>query len=386
MCGLFGALSSTLTNDEVDNVKFLALLASTRGTDSTGVAILSRRDKGKIALTVHKEMGNSCSFLMSPESKKVFDGGSKFAIMGHTRWATLGAINLYNAQPVEEDNIVLCHNGSIDHFLKDKKDEKNSDSRELAHRLSSRTVTDALRSVGNGHYAITYADLETRTIHLVRNMHRPLCFMFDSAKQTFYWASELWMLECLAFKKGIRNFCKPEWLKVDAMWTFPFASVQGKVSILDLEPPKPVVEAKKSHIFSKETKLIGPPVSAASIFCRFCKNRNTACTCDTEDDLKLDTSGLGMMKKLTAVPSISSEFKGMTYKGYNGMRLSVAAVVPRLKKGCSCCAAPATPRETVTWFANDEFVCKKCLDNDQVCQNYLVNDKRLYESQLVKAN
>lgn len=368
MCGLFGALSSTLTNDEVSNVQFLALLSSTRGIDSTGIAVLGHSSKGKAPrLTVHKELGNSCSFLSSKEGKDAFDIGGKFAILGHTRWATIGAVNLHNAHPIEEDNIILCHNGSIDHFVKDKRSETESDSRELAKRIGKGLVS-ALRSAGTGAYACTYADLDKRTINLVRNCQRPLCFMFDDNKSTLYWASEAWMLEALAFKKGHKNFCKPESLRIDAVWSFPFSSIQGKVTLLDLEPPKKKEEGEKGNIIPPHKALASP-----MLCCRFCKRLTKSCICSDQ-------------KSKVSVPSIAAEFKGMTYKGYNGQRLAVAAVAPRLKQGCASCAQPATPRDTVQWFDANEFVCTRCAESDDVVKYYLLKDHRVYASSLAKAN
>jgi asparagine synthetase B (glutamine-hydrolysing) len=362
MCGLFGALSSSLSKKEVENVCFLGLLSATRGTDSTGLAVLGR-GKGRFKIATARELGNSMNFLLGKEAKRVLDTDNRFCIMGHTRWATLGAVNLYNAHPIEEDGIVLCHNGSIDHFLQDKKDEEDSDSRELARRLSKdNKLEGVLRSVGSGAYACTWFDFRSSTINLVRNAQKPLSFMYSKAHDTLYWASEYWMLKALSFKEGDNNFEKPEFFATDRHWSFPFTSAKGKVTILDLFP----APEKGGHILP-----LPPPKKVNEMFCRFCKKLDDHCICGDN---------------VASVPLVNSEFKSMLYRGFNNSTLSIAAVAPRLKSGCASCKKPASPRDSVYWFHQNEFVCKECREDNPVVEEYLIRECKVYESSLVRTN
>ena len=121
MCSLWGAYSSVLTKDEKSNVMLLGLLGATRGLDSTGLVAIGRNDKKKTKYSMHKALGNSCSFFETKDAMRVLSLESSMLLMGHTRQATNGEINLRNAQPIEEGHIIGCHNGSINHFFDEKK-------------------------------------------------------------------------------------------------------------------------------------------------------------------------------------------------------------------------------------------------------------------------
>lgn len=360
MCGLFGVLSSSLSKGEIENAIFLGVLSSTRGVDSTGIVVFGRGKKGRTVHKVHKRLGNSVSFFSDHNSMNAIQVNNPFIFMGHARAATLGAVNLFNAHPIEENNIICCHNGSIGHFLKDKYDVKDSDSRELSRRLSKQPIEDVLRGAGTGAYAISYADISKSTISFVRNIQRPLWFMYTIGGGTMYWASEEWMLKALAFRKYDANFKAPFQLKSDNLFEVNFGSVNGKNIELDLSwfAKK---DDKRSSIFDKS------PV------CKFCEKLEKYCECIKPELLRL--------------PGPSVPIGGsLLYQGYMEVKLLPAAVLPCLKAGCANCNKPATIAEPVMWFDDDAWVHKDCYENDPVCQTYMTKDLRVYESKLLRPN
>lgn len=384
MCGLFGAYTSRLDNNELENVQFLGLLATTRGIDSSGLAVFGRGKKNKITLRTHRKVDDWLSAMKDKNFKTAINIDNRFCIMGHTRWATLGAINMRNAHPIEEGGIVLCHNGSVDHFCKDAKSETDSDSREIARRLGRGNLSQTIKEIGNGHFAMTYVDLVRGTFNMVRNGYRPLAYMYNSADTTLYWASLPWMLEALKFKEGPSRFGEVHILPVDENHQFKLGTMEFRK--VPIEQKKPVI------IHSEAPKKPNEAFKITPLFCRKCSKRNIFCSCDND---RLDTSGSGLMRSedliTAAVKNVSvpllpapAEPRLHSYSGYKGTILSVGAVLPVLKKGCACCTAQGLVIQTTKWFAPDKFICQKCYDSDPVVKEHLVKEIPIYDGFLLK--
>lgn len=364
MCALWGVAGNAVgTNSTIDNFKFLAILAGTRGLDSTGMCIIERR-KDKFLDSCSRQMDNPTSFICDWETKRDLNKmKNPTVLMGHARWATLGAINLHNAHPIEHENIILCHNGTIPHFLEDRKDEHNSDSHELARRLAKNRM-QAVREIGSGAAAITFVDLQSKSLVLFRNKERPLCLMYTKVKHQLYWASEMWMLHALQTRENPDYFDKPFVLKADALCSFALGTTECKVRLLHEEKKEP-----------EQLPIIGPPKKPI-IFCRWCQKATDICDCDTRAHTVPDVNpGMGAKEKKIA----------HAYRGWDGEVLEIAKVAPLLQEGCCNCKTRKHVGNRVHWLSNAHFACDDCFDNDPMVKNYLVG-KQTYEGQIVRAN
>ena len=155
MCGIIGYNGFRDANKIIiDSLKRLEY----RGYDSAGVSIIDQKQQ------VYKDIG---------EISKLADELPDFkgtVGVGHTRWATHGAVTKQNAHPHLSSNkkIAIVHNGIIENFraLKDdliKKGYKflsNTDSEVIAHLIEDNyegnledAVFSALKKI-NGYYAI----------------------------------------------------------------------------------------------------------------------------------------------------------------------------------------------------------------------------------------
>jgi len=129
-----------------------------RGYDSAGISIIDQKQQ------VYKDVGE-----ISKLAEKLPDFKGTVGV-GHTRWATHGAVTKQNAHPHLSSNkkIAIVHNGIIENFdaLKDdliKKGYKflsNTDSEVIAHLIEDNykdnienAVFSALKKI-NGYYAI----------------------------------------------------------------------------------------------------------------------------------------------------------------------------------------------------------------------------------------
>jgi glucosamine--fructose-6-phosphate aminotransferase (isomerizing) len=108
MCGLYGIAGYLPKSKRHAVVSALAVLNSSRGTDSTGLGILTADGRHEIV----KQALASPEFIL----KKHFIEAMKIpaiTVLGHCRWATHGSVQSSNAHPFRCASVVGTHNGMV---------------------------------------------------------------------------------------------------------------------------------------------------------------------------------------------------------------------------------------------------------------------------------
>lgn len=196
MCGLVG-VAGRIFHAEKKAFKFLHQFDETRGEHSSGMAVIG--DKGSI--DVFKKVGIPHDLWRAEptifdDKDHVYKSNNVKVMIGHNRYATMGAKVDKNAHPFHHGNIVGAHNGTLSSHWLHKLDGYNKfdvDSEAIFYSLNKNGLEKTMDTL-HGAWALTWWDASNNTMNFIRNKERPLNFMWSKDRQTIFWASEPWML------------------------------------------------------------------------------------------------------------------------------------------------------------------------------------------------
>lgn len=224
--------------------KELLIIDSVRGEDSTGVAFINRANETLIA----KAVGDPFQLI----DGRHFMAGMRQAnkcIIGHNRWATTGKVNRKNAHPFDFPSLVGVHNGTLRNKYKlEKHMDFDTDSEALYYNIGQFGLEKVMPEV-DGAYTLVWYDKDGGSINFLRNKERPLFYTFSADKKQLFWASELWMLMGVLWRKDVKC-AKIEELPVDMHLSFDIPA-SGK------EFDEPVTQEIKQSFFTKGTSTTG---------------------------------------------------------------------------------------------------------------------------------
>jgi glucosamine--fructose-6-phosphate aminotransferase (isomerizing) len=133
MCGIVGYVGDKQARDVV--IEGLRRLEY-RGYDSAGIALVTGHEDGQGAISSDKRAGKLANLEKAIEENPLPPSTTG---IGHTRWATHGAPNDFNAHPHlgQQGRVAVVHNGIIENFAQ-LRDELERDG----HDLRSETDTE----------------------------------------------------------------------------------------------------------------------------------------------------------------------------------------------------------------------------------------------------
>lgn len=171
MCGIFGMIGANAVDNTLHALKYLEY----RGYDSAGIAT-----KQADGIHIFKSVGR----IQALQNLLSTDVESDIAI-GHTRWATHGAVSTANAHPFCSPNksFAIVHNGIIENYLTLKeqlseqgaKFSSQTDSETVAHLLERNYSGNVLSTVCNtakmlvGSFAIVATSTYDNKLYAIKN-------------------------------------------------------------------------------------------------------------------------------------------------------------------------------------------------------------------------
>lgn len=204
MCGLFGMIGSGINEKDRNFLKALAKMSILRGEHSTGIFAASpgsEKDKRRMK----KMVLNSYDFIKTDENSRdplINKNHTSTLFMGHTRWATVGAVDFDSAHPFDVGNFVGAHNGTL--IEPWSFHEKKSDSLLMFEEMQKHGINPVLDKMEyDSAWAVSIYSKQRKTLTLARNDHRDLAIAFNEDRAVMYWASESGMLEYLGHRYGL---------------------------------------------------------------------------------------------------------------------------------------------------------------------------------------
>ncbi len=348
MCGLYGAVSTALAKEEVDNVIDLGTITMLRGRHSSGLISVSRH-KAAPKIEWVKDRTNSANLLGSKEAEDLLKK-HPYILAGHCRHATVGAINTANAHPFHVGNIIGMHNGTLT-FRDTKVPAGMTDSEHLFTLINERGLEDALKDTF-GAYALIWVDTQKGTLNMIRNEQRTLYIMHGGG--TTYWSSEYSFLGLIKHRGNNNNFSTPEAVKPHTLIQTSLTDVR-RVNISEVNPDKAVF-SMKDHVVEdkKETRPFKAPVTS------------TAVPVTKKETLTLAPAAnqntgtvMGPVKPRPVVPDKTTPIFKM-YKGYRALPMEWSKAREILEKGCAGCDRVARMLSKVYFYNKESFICETC--------------------------
>lgn len=391
MCGLWGGHSDRINNVEAARIYALGFVSLFRGTDSTGM-VVGQVHKNKLRLRERREVAPVFQFLSQDPIKQMIFNPNTRCVVGHSRAATHGTVNLNNAHPIHEGHIIGTHNGTIDAFKPAKGEEDNtSDTRVLFQKMAKEGVDETLKQAKDGAWACVWIDTNKLTLNMVRNLKRPLWIMEGIHRGVFYWASEERMLEFVAKGENPANFHKPYLLKTDTHYSVRVGSKddleEREIKALKVTTSVPVVRSfrQSSDKDARQRELEHTfGVAWESEWEEAVKNDVTPFKSAIGPETKpvlVDSRGVPLLQDKTG------ETKGkeaLLYRaGIHGYR-DIAAISAVLNNGCTWCSKPCDIDDDVYWLDSSlDFVCEHCI-HDPIVAQYEVTDLYRSRGELVR--
>lgn len=202
MCGLIGMISrSNFGFQYKDKAIFEQLLFvnTVRGQDSTGIFGINKYGN----VIAHKTAQAAPSAIKTQTFKEFFTKiYSEYRIViGHNRASTRGATTDENAHPFIEDNICLVHNGTLNTHK--QLADTEVDSHAICTSLAKNGYQETFEKL-DGAFALIWYNVAEKKLYMARNKERPLHMVVTD--DTFYFASELSMLEWVVQRNGVNKF------------------------------------------------------------------------------------------------------------------------------------------------------------------------------------
>lgn len=334
MCGLIG-VAGIVGNKEEKIIKELLIVDSLRGVDSTGIAVVPRLNAHEVKLA--KKLGHAYE-LIDHRSFNQALGGVHRAIIGHNRWGTIGRVSAANAHPFDFEGLVGAHNGTLTSKWKFKDNSRfDTDSEAMYNHLDHFGIKELMNNM-SGAWAMTWWDKDAETINFLRNKERPLWLVFSDDSKQLFWASELWMLEGVLARNGVK-----------IKEAFPLGEDVHLSIVIDEHGAM-----EKPHAVNMPATMVAPPVHHYQQHQNYHQGKQGNVGGGATNVLQLNEAKLKKegVAPASATSTAPTQFSQSGYGGSKTVLLSVLSLVENDGYGSSylSCHDPKHPFAKVRWY------------------------------------
>lgn len=252
MCGLAGMYTLKYTARDQAVFRNLLLINTLRGTDSTGIARVTRGGKPHII----RDAVRASRFLRKPAVAEFIDPKvDPLVLIGHTRAATKGSITVKNAHPFAFENVIGAMNGTFFGTF-DNSEKFETDTEAIYYNID--------RAIANGEgiakgiersmvwtpkFALSFVNRKNNTLNFVRNKERPLSFAYIDGRQTLVWSSDHEHLEYVLGE--LMKVPYTGWKPTDKSKTFTLS----EHDMLTIDIGQPPTKPRLSHLVIEPKKV-----------------------------------------------------------------------------------------------------------------------------------
>ena len=196
MCGIYGIAKSPTpyTQSQYDTtrkvLREVATLSETRGAHSSGIAQVGADTR------LHKSLLPSSKFIDTKEysrAVKSLKSNDNNILLGHTRFATEGAIIKSNAHPFKVGDVIGAHNGCVYNIAEmqatlDK--QCPVDSQLIFKAINDNdNISNAFKDFDSD-FALSFVKKNPNILYLCRESNRPLYVAYVKSLKTLFYASD----------------------------------------------------------------------------------------------------------------------------------------------------------------------------------------------------
>jgi glucosamine 6-phosphate synthetase-like amidotransferase/phosphosugar isomerase protein len=195
MCGIYGIAKSPTPYTRRQHkivrkvLREIAMDSQTRGSHSSGIA------KVGASTRIYKSLLPSEKFVDTKEYndavKSLYD--ESYILLGHTRFATDGAIVKSNAHPFRVGDVVGAHNGCVYNIkeMQSKLDKQCPVDSQLIFKSinDNDNIQDAVKDFDSD-FALSFVKNNPMVLYLCRETNRPLHVAYIPELKTLFYASE----------------------------------------------------------------------------------------------------------------------------------------------------------------------------------------------------
>jgi predicted glutamine amidotransferase len=390
MCGIVGVAASFVIHKEKDIFKELFYVSALRGWHSSGVMSLRvpykmKKEEERIEYSYYKEAIHPADALGKKEfNDHVYQNDIK-VIVGHTRYATQGAVNNQNAHPFMSKcgRILGVHNGTIPGEFPFRKDF-DTDSEAFINLMAERGIEEAIKCLQEGGaYCLVWFDTEDNTFNLLRNNERTLYGAWTKSAASLLFASEAENIQLVSARRGEPLEKEPWLLKANTLVTFQMEDRPNwrQYTVKDIEPPQkkksssviPYYYGKKEvgeehwwdHIYPTRRSLPPPEEKAPQTENKTIQQEKVGESKAIWGDSYTDPSGKvwewdAEEETYFYNPDAKKEKKEWNKKGFLGYPISRDDYEDALSCGCVLCWRVPDDDKDIAWVGIDEIACRDC--------------------------
>lgn len=296
MCGIV-MVAGDITYPEKRAFSHMLKLDTIRGPHSTGVIAIDL--DGKYAF--EKRVGTAYDFVDKADitDQAGHVKGQVKCLIGHNRFATMGAVNARNSHPFDFKTVIGVHNGMIERPSLNSLPNPEGfqvDSEILYRSIDEIGLEDTIPKV-TGAWSLVMYDKEYHEVTLLRNKKRPMVVAFSENGKTIFAASEEWMIveSCKKFNIKIKDPFVTEEDIIHAIDLRP-RTYHGGIDMVSYDTVK--VEGKKPPVFTTTPAYQTGASNTSSLPSSTCTSKATTSTTKSPSDTKavVNVSSTGVPK------------------------------------------------------------------------------------------